>query len=111
MLNLTTNSIINSQDIIWLNKTYGEWKNNKTTISTAKNDTIELPTGIDERELITNATMDTEDDDNDSDMKVFRAMKKLENLFNPQANKVVEDYNHGRKITLDQVNLPCFLRK
>jgi hypothetical protein len=28
MLNLTTNSIINSRDIIWLNKTYGEWKNN-----------------------------------------------------------------------------------
>jgi hypothetical protein len=24
MLNLTTNSIINSKDIIWLNKTYGE---------------------------------------------------------------------------------------
>jgi hypothetical protein len=24
MLNLTTNSIINSRDIIWLNKTYGE---------------------------------------------------------------------------------------
>jgi hypothetical protein len=47
ILNLTTNSIINSRDIIWLNKTYGEWKNNKTTISTAEDDTTELPTGID----------------------------------------------------------------
>jgi hypothetical protein len=32
MLNLTTNSIINSRDIIWLNKTYREWKDNKAKI-------------------------------------------------------------------------------
>jgi hypothetical protein len=55
MLKLTTNSIINSRDIIWLNKTYGEWKNNKTTISTVVDDTIELLTGIDKMKLTTNA--------------------------------------------------------
>jgi hypothetical protein len=59
MLNLTKNSIINSQDIIWLNKTYGEWKNDKTTISTAEDDTIELLTGVDKRKSIKNATKDT----------------------------------------------------
>jgi hypothetical protein len=105
MLNLTTNSIINSQDIIWLNKTYGEWKNNKATISTSEDDTIELPTGIDKRKLTTNAIQDTEDEGNDSDTKVFRAMRKLESWLNPQATKVVEDYNHGREITLGKVNL------
>jgi hypothetical protein len=46
MLNLTTYSIINSRDIIWLNKTYREWKDNKTTISNVEDDTIELPTGM-----------------------------------------------------------------
>jgi hypothetical protein len=110
MHNLTTNSIINSRDIIWLNKTYGEWKNNKATISTVEDDTIELPTGIDKLKLTTNATMDTEDESNELDKKVHRAMKKLESWFNPQATKVVEDYNHGREIKLDQVNLFCFLR-
>jgi hypothetical protein len=108
MLNLTTNSIINSRDIIWLNKTYGEWKNNETTISTAEDDTIELPTGIDKRKLTTNATKNAEDEGNDFDKKVFRAMRKLENCFNPQATKAVEDYNHGREMTLDQVNLALF---
>jgi hypothetical protein len=44
-----TKSIINSRDIIWLNKTYGEWKNNKTTISTTEDDTIEMPTGIEKK--------------------------------------------------------------
>jgi hypothetical protein len=35
-------------------------------------------------------------------------MKKLESWFNPQAIKVVEDYNHEREITLDQVHLALF---
>jgi hypothetical protein len=50
-----------------LNKTYGEWKNNKTKISTAEDDTTELLTGINERKLTANATKDTEDEGNDLD--------------------------------------------
>jgi hypothetical protein len=111
MLNSKKNSINNSQDIICLNKTYGEWKNNKTTISTAKDDNIEFPTGIDKRKLTTNATKDNEDESNYLDKKVFRAMRKLESWFNPQDTKEVEDYNHEREMKLDQVNLAFFLRK
>jgi hypothetical protein len=32
-------------------------------------------------------------------------MRKLESWFNPEATKAVEDYSHGREMTLDQVNL------
>jgi tRNA A37 threonylcarbamoyladenosine biosynthesis protein TsaE len=91
MLNLTTNSIINSRDAIWLKKTCVEWKKNQTTISTAEDDTIELPTGIDKRKLITNETKDNEDEGNELDKKVFRAMRKLESWFNSQATKAVGD--------------------
>jgi hypothetical protein len=108
MLNLTTNSIINSRDIIWLKKTYGEWKNNKAPIYTTEDDNIEQPTSIDKRKVTTNATKDAEDEGYESDKKVFRAMRKSESWFNPQATKVVEDYNHGREMTLDQVNLALF---
>jgi hypothetical protein len=69
ILNLATNSIIKSRDIIWLNNTYGEWKNYKTRISTAEDDTIELPTGIDKRKLITKPTKDTEDEGHDFEKK------------------------------------------
>jgi hypothetical protein len=100
-LNLTTNSIINTRDIIWLNKTYGEWNINKTTLSIIEDDTIELPTGIDKMKLNTNAT---EDESYKLDKKVFRAMRKSESWFNPQVTKVVEG-NHGMEITLDQVIL------
>jgi hypothetical protein len=70
MLNSTTNSIINSRDIIWLKKTYGEWKNNKT-IYTTEDDIIELLTGIDKIKLTTNATKDNEEKGNESDKKVL----------------------------------------
>jgi hypothetical protein len=35
-------------------------------------------------------------------------MRKLESSFNPEATKAVENYNHGREMTLDQVNLALF---
>jgi hypothetical protein len=99
---------LTSKFIIWLNKTYGEWKNNKATISTAEDDTIELLTGIEKKKLITNPTKDNEEEGNDLDKKIFRAMRKSESWFNPQATKEVEDYNHGREMKLDQVNSALF---
>jgi hypothetical protein len=42
------------------------------------------------------------------DKNVLKEMKKLENWFNPQAIRAIEDYNHGREITLDQVNSALF---
>jgi hypothetical protein len=70
-----------------------------------------LLTGIDKRKLTTNATNDTEEEGNELDENVFRAIKKLESRFNTQATKVVEAYNHGRVMTLDQVNLALFSRE
>jgi hypothetical protein len=46
MLNLTTNSIINSCNIIRLNKTYKAWYNPKTIITEDETQTIELPIGM-----------------------------------------------------------------
>jgi hypothetical protein len=110
MLNLATNSIINSQDIIWLNKTYKEWKQNKATIYNVEDDILELLTSIDKVKLTENATKETKDESNKSDKKVFSSMRKLESWFNSQATKAVEDYSHGRETTLDQVNLALFSR-
>jgi hypothetical protein len=91
-----------------LNKTYGEWKKNKTKISTTEDDTIELPTGIDKRKLTTRAIKDAEDEVKHTDKQVFRAMRKSESWFNPQATKAVEYYNNGRGMALDQFNLALF---
>jgi hypothetical protein len=91
-----------------LNKTYKNWKQNKATIFNVEDDILELPTGVDKVKLIENATKENEDKKNKSEKKVFRAMRKLESWFNPEATKTVEDYSHGREMTLDQVNLALF---
>jgi hypothetical protein len=39
---------------------------------------------------------------------MFRSMSKLESWFNPQATTVVESYNHGREMRLDQDDLALF---
>jgi hypothetical protein len=67
-----------------------------------------MPTGMNKMKLTTNPTKDTEIEGNELDKKVFREMKKLESWFNPQATRSIEDYNHGRKITWDQINLVLF---
>jgi hypothetical protein len=56
MINLNTKSIIKSHDIIWLNKTEKEWKNDKTTIPVNEEQTIEIRTGIEKPKSNTNST-------------------------------------------------------
>jgi hypothetical protein len=71
-------------------------------------ETIELTTGIEKTKSNTNSTKDTEYKSKKSDKKVSRATKKLENWFSIQATRAVEDYNYGRELTSDQVNLVLF---
>jgi hypothetical protein len=80
----------------------------KATIFNVEDDILELPTGVDKVKLTKNATKETEDEINKLNKKGFRAMRKLESWFNPEATKAVENYNHGREMTLDQVNLALF---
>jgi hypothetical protein len=71
MLNWTTNLIINSFGIIWLNKTYREWKKIKTTTSAVEEETIEFLTGIDKMKSTTNTTKVTEVESNKLEEKGF----------------------------------------
>jgi hypothetical protein len=45
MLNLDTNAIIKSQDIIWLKTMHVDWLKNKWTTILEEEDVLELPTG------------------------------------------------------------------
>jgi hypothetical protein len=66
MLNLNTNSINNSREIIWSNKRTKNGGMLKTTISESEKVTIEAPTGIDT--IISNTnSKNTEYESNNSD--------------------------------------------
>jgi hypothetical protein len=48
------------------------------------------------------------DERNNTNVKVFHEMKKLESWFNPQAKQAVNDFKEGRQISFHQVNLALF---
>jgi hypothetical protein len=55
MLNLDTNAIIKSRDIIWLKKMHVDWLKNKSTTK-LEEDVLELPTGNESNKVEEEAT-------------------------------------------------------
>ncbi len=69
---------------------------------------MELPIG-NERNKVEEAVPNVDKNSKkDANERVIREMKRLESWFNPQKTKVIEDYNCGREILLEQVNLALF---
>jgi hypothetical protein len=68
-----------------------DWvKEKSTTIASNENDPIELPIGMKIKKVKDkrNNVEIMPDERNDTNVKVFREMKKSESWFNPQANQL-----------------------
>jgi Reverse transcriptase (RNA-dependent DNA polymerase) len=107
MLKIETAMIINSQDIIWLNEMHKDWIGRKV-----KNQLIDDDEDADVMEskiLLLNegqeASQAVTSQDDLKRTKLYRQLRQLENSFNPDAAKLVEQIEQGREILLDQVNL------
>jgi hypothetical protein len=107
-LNLETNAIINSRDIIWLKKMHKDWLKIKFMSIIEEEDVVELPTGNENKKFEETAPDVDENPKKNINERVVCEMRKLESWFNPQATKVIEDYDHGRELSLEQVNLALF---
>jgi hypothetical protein len=108
MLNLETKAIIHSRDIIWLHKMHKDWVKDKSIIiASNEDDPIELPIGMRTKrgkDIETNVEI-TPDERNDTNVKVFREMKKLESWFNPQAKRAVIDFKKEERFLLIKLTL------
>jgi len=108
MLNLETNAVIHSRDIIWLHKLHKDWViNESTTMITSEDDVIKLPIGkqFDTSENNKVNIENTENNKIKTNEKIFCKMRKLESWFNPQAKQAIKIYKDGREISLEKVNL------
>ena len=85
VLNLETHGIINSQDIVWLNKMHKDWITDKSTIRrTVDNDYDDLPIikhVIDT--LSREESPENDDDKTNINKRVYCQLKKLDSWFNP----------------------------
>jgi hypothetical protein len=100
MLNLETNSIINSRDIIWLKKMHKDWLKNKLMMITEGEDVVELPIGNEVKKIEEAVTNVDENAKKNTSERIVREMKKLESWFNPQATKVIWENTLMREIHL-----------
>jgi hypothetical protein len=82
-----------------------DWSKNKSTTNLEEEDVLEIPTGNESNkgeEKATNVDVDKKKKTNE---KIVREMRKLESWFNPQATRIVDEFDRGREIVLEQVNL------
>jgi hypothetical protein len=111
MLNLETDHVINSRVIKWLKLYHKDWINKSNQLERiANNDddnNVIEPLMIREvnngSESNTNSTQPEVTDK--SNLKIYRQMKRLESSFNPEASKIIDNFEQGREILLDSVNV------
>ena len=111
MLNLETDHVINSRDIKWLKLYHKDWINKSNQLERIENndddDDVIEPLTIWEmnKSSETNTNSTQSEVTTKSNLKIYRQMKRLESSFNPEASKIIENFEQGREILLDSVNL------
>jgi hypothetical protein len=85
-----------------------DWLKNKLMTIIEEEDVVELPISNEVKKIEEAVPNVDENAKKIASERVVREMKKLESWFNPQATKVIEEYDCGREISLEQVNLAFF---
>jgi hypothetical protein len=111
MLNLETNHVLNFGDIKWLRLHHKDWINKSNQVERIANDndddnvieSLMIQKVINGSESNTNSTQPEVNDK--SNLKIYCQMKRLESSFNPEASKIIDNFEQGRGILLDSVHL------
>jgi hypothetical protein len=105
MLNIETKKIINSRDIIWINKVHKDWKDQKDNKkSEVDNDDDTVESKIQAANKTQVEFQEEKVLDEQKRAKFYRNLRQLESSFNPEAAKIVERIEKGREILIDHAN-------
>jgi hypothetical protein len=106
MLNLKTKHSLKSREIVWLNKSFGEWDKKVEEFNNEINEQ-------DEDELIEEIRKEpdapVDDEEKSPKPKLLNRMKKLQGWFNPEASRIFERLKSGREMILDQVDIAMMM--
>jgi hypothetical protein len=105
MLNIETEMIIDSRDIIWLNEMHKDWIGRKLV------DDEDAGVMESKIQLFNEGQEASQAAANQYDlkrMKLYRQLRELKSSFNPDDAKLVEQIEQGREILLDKVNIALF---
>jgi hypothetical protein len=104
LLNLKTNHNIKSRDVIWSNKTYGEWMKSKDHPKMTEDDLsdteVELNNHPEPKELeLLDKTIETA-----QNKKALKQILKLKSWFNPDPSRFMEVQDSGRDLVIESAN-------
>jgi len=103
LLNPETNQIINSRDIIWLNKTYGQWMKSKDSLEKVEDDSSDSELDI----VATKEKMEApaKMDETAKNAKVLKEISKLKSWFNPDPSRFIEEKDSGRDLIVEKADV------
>jgi hypothetical protein len=103
MLNLYTKKIIQSRKIIWLNDAYHYWIDRKVLHKKEiddEDDDVITNSKIQEVKIVQDQLSSVQDQDELKTKKIYRAMRQLESIFNPEASTMLQNIEQGWEILL-----------
>jgi hypothetical protein len=113
MLNLNSKSIIQTRDVVWLEKCYNDRRKNKTPSNDNDKDEdirdyIEEYLTLNTKESIIEKDQLAQEVNQKTKRKAYRELKHLESSYNPDVTRIVNDIDQGRDIILNQANIGLF---
>jgi hypothetical protein len=113
MLNPDTKRIIQSRDIIWLNEAYHDWIEKKVSQKKEidnEDDDVIANSKIQEVKDGEDNLSSMQDQDKLKKKKIYRAMRLLESIFNPEAFTMLQNIEQGREILIELAYIALFSR-
>jgi hypothetical protein len=105
MLNIETKKIIKSRDIVWMNKVYKDWKDQKDKKNSEVDDD---DAAVEPKIQAANKTqVEVQEEkvlDEQKRAKVYSHLRQLESSFNLEAAKIVERIEQRREILFNHAN-------
>jgi hypothetical protein len=104
LLKLKTNHVIKSRDVIWSNKTYGEWMKLKDHPKMTGDDLSDTEVEIDNHPEPKELELSDKNIKIAQNKKALKQISKSKSWFNPDPSRFMEVQDSGRDLVVESTN-------
>jgi Reverse transcriptase (RNA-dependent DNA polymerase) len=104
LLNLKTNHVIKSRDVIWSNKTYGVWMKSKDYPKMTDDDLSDTEVELNNHPEPKESDSSDKSIERAQNKKALKQMSKFKSWFNPDPSRFIEVQDSGRDLVVESVN-------
>jgi hypothetical protein len=104
LLNLKTNHVIKSRDVIWSNITYGEWMKSKDHPKMTEDDLSDTEVELNNHPEPKESESSDKSIKAAQNMKALKQISKLKSWFNPDSSRFMAVQDSGRDLVVESAN-------